>query len=346
MGYVQTFDNDVDQLSGLSAAPGVGIGAGTLGVWGNSALKVIMRGYSMKRPTSSAAWKWFPTEAQARQYAGLTVVAPPVVPPPPVKPPSGGGPTTPPPVIVQPPVKPPVIGGPVTPPGIPIESKPGSANYRFENNLAYPLTAAGAANKPEPLTRTAGFSWVKKIFPIEKYGFIWEWKFVPLPSQVVVGPPIIAAPPPVGGTVTTPGGDRPNIIQPPPGGNVYPIGANDPAGEYYNITTGQVKTGRRISQPMPSLMKPAPVQWFSYPPDDNGNWIVRDEAVRLGYISMTGSAGVQVNPNIPVPMPYIAPGDGAGGVVTDKPLLAGMSPWVIGGLAVAALLLFGKKGKA
>lgn len=354
MGYVQTQDNEVDQLSGLSLGPTVGSGVGSLGIrgyWANAKLKAVVQGYSMKRPAGIYAdWKFFTIQAQAAAYATGTV-PPPVV----VKPPSGGGGTVTPPPPGKPPipVKPPIVvvkppvggGGPVTPPGIPPESKPGGQNYRFENNLAYPLTAAGAATMPAALTSAAGFKWIKKIFPIEKYGFIWEWKFVAPPSQVVIGPPIIAAPPPAGSVITTPGNDRPNVIQPPPGGNVYAIGPNDEAGQYYNITTGQIKIGRRLPGPQAQSFPPPPVQWFSYPPDDNGNWIIRDEAVRRGYISMTGNAGVQVNPAIPVDTGgYVVPTPGDAGP-SDKPLLAGMSPWLIGGLAVAALLLFGKKGK-
>jgi hypothetical protein len=333
MAYVQITDNEVNQLSGLSLAPGIGTGA--KGYWANYKLRSIVPGTTTRRPGggSAADWRFFPMLSQAQSFAatggtssgGGGVVVP-------AQPPTGGGG-----IVV--PVKPPIIGGPVTPPGIPPESKPGGANYRFEGNSAYPLTAAGANTVPPALTNAAGYTWTKRIFPIERYGFIWEWKFVPAPSQVVIGPPIVSTPPPGGGSVVVnPGGDRPNIIPPPPGSNVYEIGPNDQAGQYYNITTGQVKQGRRVAGPQAQSVPPPPVRWYSYPPDDSGNWLVRDEAVRQGYISMTGNAGVQVSSTVPV--------DTFTGTPTDQPQQAGMNPWLIGGLAVAALLMFSGKGKA
>lgn len=317
MAYVQIQDNGVNNLSGL------GLEKLTSGYWANKKTRQTIPGTAARRPGGVAAdWLFFTSFTDAQRYAGSGVIS------------SGSGGT-----IISVPVKPPVIlggGGPVTPPSIPIESRPEAAHYRFEGNVAYPLDLTGANTPPPALTREMGYRWLKRIFPIQTYGFVWEWKFVPAPDQVVIGPPIVAAPPPsAGSTVTTPGGDRPNIVPPPPGANVYPIGPNDSAGQYYNITTGEVRSGRRVVQNGIS---------YSYPPDNSPNWILRDEAVRQGFISMTGYPVVQTNPAIP--SDSYTPGAGGGSMPAAEVQQAGLSPWLIGGLALGALFLFSKRSKA
>lgn len=328
MSYVQMQDNGVNNLSGL------GLEKGVMGYWGNRRSRSVVRGSAGSRPGGVAAdWQFFMSFNDAQRFAATGV--------------SSGGSSGSGGTIISVPVKPPVIGpggpaGPSVPPSIPIESRPEAAHYRFEGDRAYPLDLTGANTMPPALTRTAGYRWTKRIMPIETYGFVWEWKFVPAPDQVVIGPPIVAAPPPsAGAVITKPGGDRPNIVPPPPGAGVYPIGPNDSAGQYYNITTGAVQIGRRVAGPQGQSVPPPPVQWFSYPPDNSGNWIPRDEAVRQGFISMTGYPVVQVNPAIPTD----SYSGGSGAALEPAAAQAGLNPWLIGGLALGALFLFSRGKK-
>lgn len=318
MAYVQITDNGSNNLSGL------GLEKAQAGYWGNRRTRQTVWGTAGNRPAgNSADWAFFSTFSDAQRFAATGQT-------------SGGSGGS----IISVPVKPPVIGGgAIIPPTIPIESRPEAAHYRIEGNRAYPLDLTGANAMPPALTGSAGYRWTKRVLPIETYGFVWEWKFVPAPEDVVIGPPIVSAPPPIAGDlVTIPGGNRPNIVPPPPGSNVYPIGANDSAGQYYNITTGEVRQGRRVAGPQAQSIPAPPVQWFSYPPDDSGNWIVRDEAVRQGFISMTGYPGQQTSSSIP------SDSYSDGGAVTNGVQQAGMSPWLIGGLALGALFLFSGKG--
>ncbi len=323
MAYVQYVDSQLGLAPVISNVLTKPSSLGVRGFWANAKTRMTTPGYANRRPGGVAAdWRFFVSQTDAQVYA------------------AGGKVTvteTKPPVIVVP-VKPPTVdvtlpGKPYIPPSIPPESKPGGSNYRFEGNLAYPLNQTGAQSMPPAMSNQAGWKWTKRIFPIERYGFIWEWKFVPPPESVVIGPPIISVPPAVGGDTVIPGGDRPNIVQPPGNANVYPIAADGSAGQYYNFTTGEVRQGRR-------LLKNG--IWFSYPPDDSGNWLIRDEAVRQGYISMTGQAGVQTAPG-----GGVVTGGAMPAVPTDSAVQqAGMNPWLIGGLAVAALFLLGGKKRA
>jgi hypothetical protein len=178
---------------------------------------------------------------------------------------------------------------------------------------------------------------------MEKYGFAWEWRFVPSPEQLVSAGPIVAAPLPPQANVIDVQQNKPNIIQAAGDPNRLRIDPNQEAAQYYNIVTGQVAIGRRVYSGglTPQILggRTTPGQWYSLPPNDSGNWLIRAEAVRQGYISMTGQAGVQINPNLP--STYHLKADI--GVDVPKTSIFGLSPLVIGGMLLAAKLIFGSK---
>ena len=248
-----------------------------------------------------------------------------------------------PPVYEKPVVQPPIVRPPVVQPSIPERERPAAGMYRFEGKYAFPLTAEAARARPPALTRTMFYSWVKKIRPIERYGFVWHWVYVPPPEELVSAGPIIAAPLPPQATVIGTNQNEPNIIQAAGDPDRLRIGQGEEAAQYYNIVTGEVAIGRRVfSQGVtPTVLggRTTPGQWYSFPPDDSGNWLIRAEAVRQGYISMTGQAGVQVNQQLPEA--YGA--DVSLSVRAPEKTILGMSPLLLAGIVLAAKFVFGSK---
>jgi len=213
--------------------------------------------------------------------------------------------------------------------------------YDYDRKYAYPLTAEAARNRPPALTRTGNCKWIKKIRPIEQFGFIWHWVYVSPPERLPsVGPKIAVPIPPQAPVVTQPP-NEPNVIEPAGDPDRIRIGLYDEPLQYYNIVTGEVRRGcRTVDALCPMMLGGKCVTTaYSLPPDRSGNWLVRAEAVRQGYISMTGQAGVQVNPRLPEA--YGA--DVSVSVRAPEKTIFGMSPLMIGGLLLAAKLVFGSK---
>ena len=248
-----------------------------------------------------------------------------------------------PPVYERPIIQPPIPRPPIIQPPIPPRERPGADMYRFEGKYAYPLTAEAARTRPAALTAAPGFMWTKWIRPLEKYGFAWEWRFVPSPEQLVSAGPIVAAPLPPQANVVDVQQNKPNILPPAGDPNRLRIDPNEQAAQYYNIVTGEVTLGRRVFGTFHQQYKgpgwELGGQWYSLPPDDSGNWLIRAEAVRQGYISMTGQAGVQINRRLPEA--YGA--EASLSIRAPEKTIFGLSPLTIGGILLAAKFILGSK---
>lgn len=154
---------------GLGLAPGDSLPAfvKTMGYWANKSLRMTTKGYNNKRPSGSGLWVWFPTQAQALNYAGGA-------PPPPIvnKPPNGKPVVPPPPAPPPPPV--------VVPP--PVDNS--AAQYRIEGNVAIPLNDLARSKPPaQALDSRPSFMWTRRVGD-----GAWLWKYVPPPEAVYIEP--------------------------------------------------------------------------------------------------------------------------------------------------------------
>lgn len=194
---------------GLGAAPGSLDFMKVMGYWGNKALRMTTKGFNNKRPSGSGLWVWFPTQAQALNYAAgappppIVNKPPDVVPPPVVNKPPNGKPVVPPPPVVVPP---------------PIDNS--SAQYRIEGNVAIPLNDLARSKPPaQNLDSRPSFMWTRRVGD-----GAWLWKYVPPPESVYIEP-----------TPFTPGAST--------------LSPANPVVKWYNNATGEIKEARLLNPP-------------------------------------------------------------------------------------------------